>query len=118
MAGRFSLDRVATPACVASVQLPVRGDEGPARKMPKLGELVIQQGPKPPLFVKRADKADVEVLIYRYTDDASTVWEDVKTEPNLTMWQIQILHDAKHSLTQGPLFIPSRAHMCISVSSS
>ena len=56
----FSLDRVATPA--RAVQLPVQEEEGPVKKIPKLSDLIpITQGPQPPPYLRRQEKADVEV---------------------------------------------------------
>ena len=99
----FSLDRVATPA--RAVQLPVQDEEGPVKKIPKLSDLIpITQGPQPPPYVRRQEKADVEVPIYRYTDDAASIWdhEDLKDgRMGIKLWQIQIIHEAHNSVTQG-----------------
>ena len=42
--------------------------------------------------------ADVEVCIYKVTDDAATLWDDVK-ESGLSLYQIQLRHDAYNSAT-------------------
>ena len=99
----FSLDRVATPA--RAVQLPVQDEEGPVKKIPKLSDLIpITQGPQPPPYVRRQEKADVEIPIYKYTDDAASVWdhEDLKDgRMGIKLWQIQIIHEAHNPVTQG-----------------
>ena len=75
------------------------------KKIPKLSDLIpITQGPQPPPYVRRQEKADVEIPIYKYTDDAASVWdhEDLKDgRMGIKLWQIQIIHEAHNPVTQG-----------------
>ena len=85
----FTLSRAARPANGAAEQ--------PAPKVPKLRELTIEAGPGPPIPKRLPPTADVEVAIYKVTDDASAVWDDVK-DP-IALYQVQIRHDATKSCT-------------------
>ncbi len=87
----FTIARSARPA---KPELP---DE-PQRKLPKLSSLAIQAGPRPQAPKRLPMTADVEVCIYKVTDDAATLWEDVK-ETGFSLYQIQPRHDAYNSIT-------------------
>ena len=56
-------------------------------KAPKVENLVVQQGPRPPLARELPATNDVIVCFYRYTKDSSMVWGDVK-EPGIPLWQV------------------------------
>ena len=86
MACCFSLDKVATPAKTRPPPpLPLIERNN---KIPKVENMVaVQQGPRPPVARKLPETNDVIVCLYKYTDDARRVWEDVK-EPGLPLWQV------------------------------
>ena len=86
----FTLSRVARPLNAPETV------EQPSRKVPKLRELTIEAGPGPPIPKRLPPTADVEVCIYRVTDDASAVWEEVKSD-DTPLYQVQIRHDASKS---------------------
>ena len=69
---------------MAKVATPARTSESdvgmPSKKVPKLSELNIEVGPRPPPPRRLSTTADLELYIYKYTDDASAIWEDVKEE--------------------------------------
>ena len=68
------------------------------RKIPKVDDLVaVVEGPRPPVPRRLPSTADIVVAIYKYTSDASTVWEDVR-EPGLALWQVQVQHEARDSI--------------------
>ena len=85
MACCFSLDKVATPAKTRPPPpLPLIERNN---KIPKVENMVaVQQGPRPPVARRLPETNDVIVCLYKYTDDARRVWEDVK-EPGLPLWQ-------------------------------
>ena len=86
MACCFSLDKVATPAKTRPPPpLPLIERNN---KIPKVENMVaVQQGPRPPVARRLPETNDVIVCLYKYTDDARRVWEDVK-EPGLPLWQV------------------------------
>ena len=86
----FTIARTARPITNAP-------DE-PQRKVPKLSNLTIQAGPRPLAPKRLPPTADVEVCIYKVTDDAAALWDDVK-ESDISLYQIQLRHDAYNSIT-------------------
>ena len=89
----FSLERVATPSRTSESDAPRQ----PATKLPKLSNLAIEAGPRPPLPQRMSLTADVQLCIYKYTEDASAIWDDVK-EDGVSLWQVQLKHDAYDSV--------------------
>ena len=88
----FSLARAARPA-----EADGKPDVKPLpNKRPRCSDLIVQ-GPLPPQPKRQTTTADVEVCIYKFTDDAASVWDDVK-EPNVPLYQIQLRHDAVNSI--------------------
>ena len=88
----FSMEKVATPARACE------SDAGmPSKKIPKVSELTIEVGHRPPPPRRLSVNADVELRIYKYTEDASAMWEDV-TEEGFSLWQVQLRHDAFDSI--------------------
>ena len=47
------------------------------RKVPKIKDLVVVQGPKPPNVI-RAPDSNIHVWIYKMCDQACFLWEDAK----------------------------------------
>ena len=84
MALRFTLDKVPTP--VKGRTLPGEGSDIAARKAPKTTDLIVQ-GPRPPLVRRLRDNADCEVTVCKVTDDARLVWQDVRSDGQLLLWQ-------------------------------
>ena len=90
---KFSLERVATPSRTSESDAPRQ----PANKLPKLSNLTIEAGPRPPPPQRMSLTADVQLCIYKYTEDASAIWDDVK-EDGVSLWQVQLKHDAYDSV--------------------
>jgi hypothetical protein len=67
--------------------------------MRKLSEILLEV-PRPRPQVKRQlpEKADVQVCIYKITDDARIIWDDVK-ESDYALWQVQVQHQAQDDIT-------------------
>ena len=118
MACGFSLDKVATPAKTRPPPpLPLIERNN---KIPKVENMVaVQQGPRPPVARKLPETNDVIVCLYKYTDDARRVWEDVK-EPGLPLWQVFLgggycdvswrTLPAKGFLLNRPTAFPKKCH--------
>ena len=69
------MEKVATPARACE------SDAGmPSKKIPKVSELTIEVGHRPPPPRRLSVNADDELYIYKYTEDASAIWEDVTEE--------------------------------------
>ena len=68
--------------------------------MRKLSEILFEvPRPRPP--VKRQqlpETSDVQVCIYKITDDAKVIWDDVK-ESDYALWQVQVQHKAQYDIT-------------------
>jgi hypothetical protein len=94
---QFSLSRVAPTGLVQPELAPADG--APRTKMRKLSEILLEV-PRPRPQVKRQlqEKTDVQVCIYKITDDARLVWNDVK-ESDYTLWQVQVQHQAQDDIT-------------------
>ena len=76
---------------------PAMSSPGPRVKRPRLNDLVkVEQGPRPRLPRLLPETADIEVAIFRICCDAAAVWDVVK-ESGLTLWQLQLRHEAKTS---------------------
>ncbi len=85
---------------------PARSDSEPPskkqKKLPKIADLVVVRGPKPPPPARASD-GNIHIWIYKICDEACYLWDDAKgiTEP---LWQIQIQHDGSvENLTKFPL---------------
>ena len=67
--------------------------------IPKVSEITIEAGPKPSATLKRKPAvAPVQVVLYKYTNDAGDCWESYKGDSQ-PLWQIQIEHGAQRSIT-------------------
>ena len=93
----FSLDKVARPAKANSREV-LRQTTAPC-PAPKASAFV--EGPKAPKQWKRQASAECVVAIYPYTRDASTIWDACSDKPDLTLWQVQVDHNATNSITIG-----------------
>ena len=94
MTPSFSLDRVATPA---KGRRPPELPLVESRKVPRVDDLLIVQGPRPPAPKRLPNNGDIILAIYKYTDDAAAAWEDVK-EHGVMLWQVQIQHEVRDSI--------------------
>jgi hypothetical protein len=65
---------------------------------PKVSAII--EGPRPPKVRRRQATAEVVVAIYPYTRDAASIWEGC-SKPGLTLWQAQVDHAARNSITIG-----------------
>ena len=93
----FSLEKVASPGKGRAPPLPLQESNRPS-KAPKVDDLVVvQEGPRPPAPRRLPHTGDIVVALYKYTDDASPIWEDVK-ESDLALWQVQVQHDVRDSI--------------------
>ena len=91
----FSLDKVARPANANSREV----SQQTTSAIPKASAFV--EGPKAPKQRKRQASAECVVAIYPYTRDASTIWDACADKPDLTLWQVQVDHNATNSITIG-----------------
>ena len=89
----FSLNRASRPARPAAPSECER-----KQKTPKCSELDIQAGPRPTTPERLPQKAEVEVSIYKVTDEAWALWDDVQGD-GISLYQVQIRHDAQNSVT-------------------
>ena len=85
-------------SCGAAGECPRNRGATFAESAPKLRELTIEAGPGPPISKRLPPTADVEVCIYKVTDDAASVWDEVKSD-DTPLCQVQIRHDAAKSCT-------------------
>ena len=97
---QFSLSRVVTTGLVQPDLAPAVHDGAPRPKMRKLSEILLEV-PRPRPQVKRQqlpETSDVQVCIYKITDDARIIWDDVK-ESDYALWQVQVQHQAQDDIT-------------------
>ena len=93
----FSLEHVARPLLsVASVT----AQPETSKTVPKVSTLIEEVGPRPPKLRRREATAERVVAIFRYTKDAKSIWEAC-TEEEATLWQVQLEHNARDSITVG-----------------
>ena len=85
----FSLEHVARP--LLSTNTP---------KSTLKVSVLMEKGPQPPKIRKRETTAECVIAIFPYTKDATTVW-DACSEQGLTLWQVQLEHNARDSITVG-----------------
>ena len=92
----FSLEHVARPLLsVASVT----AQPETSKTVPNVSTL-IEVGPRPPKLRRREATAECVVAIFPYTKDAKSIWEAC-TEEEATLWQVQLEHNARDSITVG-----------------
>ena len=94
---QFSLSKVPSPARSRSPHL-LPNLNMKSRKIAKVADLVdVQQGPRPSIPRALPAKGDIVATLYRYSDDATTIWETCK-EDGLLLWQVQIQHECRDSI--------------------
>ena len=64
-----------------------------ACKMPRADDIAVEKTP-PPLQkpLKLPLNAPLDVCLYKYTDNASDLWEMLKGHDRTPLYQIQVLH--------------------------
>ena len=63
---------------------------------------LVEQGPKPQRTAQRLPaSAPVVVAIYKVTDEAADVWNAYEGKDDIQLWQVQVQHDARPSITFG-----------------
>ena len=74
---------------------------GRAFKVPKASDCTfLEQGPKPQSSAKRLPAhAPVHVCVYKYTDEAADVWNLYEGREGVKLWQVQMQHEARPSIT-------------------
>ena len=73
---------------------------GRAAKLPRAGDISVEQGPRPARAPRRLPaNAPVDVCIYRYTDQASDLWDLFRDRNNVPLFQVQISHNAQRGIT-------------------
>ena len=72
-------------------------------KVPKAGEVtLLEQFPKPASMMQRLPAhAPVVVCLYKVTDEAGDVWNAYEGKEGIQLWQVQVSHDARPSITFG-----------------
>ena len=92
----FSLEHVARPLLSVAA---VTAQQETSKTVPKVSTL-IEVGPRPPKLRRREATAECVVAIFPYTKDAKSIWEAC-TEEEATLWQVQLEHNARDSITVG-----------------
>ena len=68
-------------------------------KTPRAANISVERGPLPAQTSRRPPaSAPVDVCIYKYTDDASDLW-DLFHGKKVPLFQVQIFHNAQRSIT-------------------
>ena len=92
----FSLEHVARP--LLSVTSVTTIPE--AQKSVPMVSTLIEVGPRPPKMRRREATAECVLTIFPYTKDAATIWDGCN-EQGATLWQVQLEHNARDSITVG-----------------
>ena len=95
----FSLEHVARPLLSTASATCKPETAETAKSVPKVSTL-IEVGPRPPKLRRREATAECVVAIFPYTKDAKSTWEAC-TEEETTLWQVQLEHNARDSITVG-----------------
>ena len=73
-----------------------------ASKVPKASDCVVEEGPRPQRAAKRLpNHAPVVVCLYKFTDEASDVWNAYEGVAGIKLWQVQMHHEARPSILFG-----------------
>ena len=97
---RFSMGNVTAGAAK-------RGGETQAArvgpKVPKANEVTVIELPKQATTTAQRQPgfAPVTVCIYKVTDEAGDVWSVYGSQAGVQLWQVQICHNARPSITFG-----------------
>lgn len=76
---------------------------GRSSKMPKATDCTfVEQGPKPQRVAQRLpSRAPVLLCIYKVTNEAADVWNLYEKKEGVMLWQVQMQHEARPSITFG-----------------
>ena len=90
-------------ASAAVTKRPAGSSKSPSvSKVPKASDCVVEHGPKTQRPVQRMSvQAPVLVCIYKVTDEACDVWSQYEGKHNVKLWQVQVKHEARPSITFG-----------------
>eukprot|EP00973_Karenia_brevis_P071610 9949990-Karenia_brevis.AAC.1 len=69
-------------------------------KLPRANDILVSEVSRPRLPIRRLPaSAPVNVCIYRYTDQASDLWDFFQGNDDVPLFQVQIAHEAQRSIT-------------------
>jgi len=82
---------------------PAELSHGRSSKVPKASDCTfVEQGPKPQRAAQRLPvHAPVVVCVYKVTDEAADVWNLYENKEGIQLWQVQVSHEARPSITFG-----------------
>ena len=82
---------------------PAEPSQGRSSKVPKASDCAfIEQGPKPQRAAQRLPvHAPVVVCVYKVTNEAADVWNLYENKEGIPLWQVQVSHEARPSITFG-----------------
>ena len=88
-----------------SKKRPAESSAAPGKsKVPKASECVVEEGPKPQRSAQRMPThAPVVVCLYKVTDEAGDVYREYDGQADVKLYQVQISHEARPSVTFGVL---------------
>ena len=73
---------------------------GRAVKLPRAGDITVEQGPRPAQAPRRLPaSAQVDVCMYRITERVGDLWSIFHDKDDLPLYQVQISHQAQRSVT-------------------
>eukprot|EP00973_Karenia_brevis_P023924 3298936-Karenia_brevis.AAC.1 len=101
---RFTMSNVAAVPKRPAESAPV--EEKTTKRIPKACEVTIMaEAPKQTLKTTQRlpNWAPVIITVYKVTDEAADVWNVFENTQSVSLWQAQIKHDARPSLTYGIL---------------
>ena len=91
----FSLDAASVTKRAAEEQ-----KNGSPSKIPRASQLEIEAGPRPASAQKKLpETAAVCICVYKVTNKAGDLWERQFKDSVAALWQVQISHDARPSVT-------------------
>ena len=94
VSGRFNL---LAGASKRTGQMPASGRSA---KFPRAADISVEQGPRPAQAPQRRPaSAPVDICIYKYTNQASDLWDLFHGQDDAPLYQIQISHQAQNSVT-------------------
>ena len=101
ISSKFQLLSAPTPA--AKRQAPEATPSSSARpaKLPRATDILVSEAPRPAAQTSRRlpASAPANVCIYRYTDQASDLWDLFHGKDDVPLFQVQIAHEAQRSIT-------------------
>ena len=68
-------------------------------KLPRASEISVEEPRKTDTPRRLPQSAPVDVCIYKYTDQASDLWQLFAGKDDVPLFQVQVSHAAQHSIT-------------------